>query len=186
VYASAIIGPIQKKHQGTGALAISMRLMARSDGARRTLETQYDVRRQMSPSRSKIIARPRSLMHLAALSNIFWLPRPLAARLATLTTYAAPDAGSNSKLCDFLQKYRSPSLPLVRLSDPPAMVEFGRFGILANGRPITLGGRAFDVLMALTEASRAVVSKEERLGRVWLIEDRTRATSGRRFPLSQN
>jgi hypothetical protein len=28
------------------------------------------------------------------------------------------------------------------------MVEFGRFGILADGRPIRLGGRAFDVLMA--------------------------------------
>jgi hypothetical protein len=66
------------------------------------------------------------------------------------------------------------------------MVEFGRFGILADGRPITLGGRAFDVPMALSAASRAVISKEERLGRVWLIVDRTRATSGRRFPLSQN
>jgi hypothetical protein len=33
------------------------------------------------------------------------------------------------------------------------MVEFGRFGILANGRPIRLGGRAFDVLMALVEVS---------------------------------
>ena len=39
------------------------------------------------------------------------------------------------------------------------MVEFGRFGILADGRPIRLGGRAFDVLMALIEAPRAVVSK---------------------------
>jgi hypothetical protein len=66
------------------------------------------------------------------------------------------------------------------------MVEFARFGILADGRPITLGGRAFDVPMALSEASQAAVSKEERLGRVRLIEDRTRATSGRRFPLSQN
>jgi hypothetical protein len=39
------------------------------------------------------------------------------------------------------------------------MVEFGRFGILADGRPIRLGGRVLDVLMALIEASQAVVSE---------------------------
>jgi hypothetical protein len=33
------------------------------------------------------------------------------------------------------------------------MVELGRFGILADGRPIRLGGCVFDVLMALIEAS---------------------------------
>jgi hypothetical protein len=33
------------------------------------------------------------------------------------------------------------------------MVEFGRFAILADGRPIMLSGRAFDVPMALIEAS---------------------------------
>jgi len=57
--------------------------------------------------------------------------------------------------------------PQVASPIPPAMVEFGRFGTLADGRPIRLGGRAFDVLMALIEASRAVVSKHELLGRVW-------------------
>jgi hypothetical protein len=31
---------------------------------------------------------------------------------------------------------------------PRPQVEFGRFGILAAGRPIRLGGRAVDVLMA--------------------------------------
>jgi hypothetical protein len=37
------------------------------------------------------------------------------------------------------------------------MVELDRFGILADGRPIRLGGRAFDVLlMAQIEVSRAV------------------------------
>ena len=46
------------------------------------------------------------------------------------------------------------------------MVEFGRFGILADGRPIRLGGRACDVLMALIEASGAVVGKDELLSRV--------------------
>ena len=41
------------------------------------------------------------------------------------------------------------------------MVEFGRFEILADGRPIRPGGRAFDLLLALIEASRAAVSKDE-------------------------
>jgi DNA-binding winged helix-turn-helix (wHTH) protein len=46
------------------------------------------------------------------------------------------------------------------------MVEFGRFGILADGRPIRLGGRAVDVLMALIETSGAVVGKDELSSRV--------------------
>jgi DNA-binding winged helix-turn-helix (wHTH) protein len=63
---------------------------------------------------------------------------------------------------------------MVRLSDPPAVIEFGRFKILphrrqllADGRPIRLGARAFDVLMALIDASGAVVGKDELLSRVW-------------------
>jgi predicted ATPase len=54
------------------------------------------------------------------------------------------------------------------------MFEFGRFAVLplrrellADGRPIELGGRAFDVLMALIEAGGAVLSKDELLRRVW-------------------
>ena len=46
------------------------------------------------------------------------------------------------------------------------MVEFGRFGIFADGRPIRLGGRVFDVLTRLIEASRAVVSMDELSRRV--------------------
>jgi DNA-binding winged helix-turn-helix (wHTH) protein len=42
------------------------------------------------------------------------------------------------------------------------MVEFGRFGTLADGRPVN--GRAFD---ALIEASGAVVGKDELVSRVW-------------------
>jgi TolB-like protein/predicted ATPase/DNA-binding winged helix-turn-helix (wHTH) protein/class 3 adenylate cyclase/Tfp pilus assembly protein PilF len=63
---------------------------------------------------------------------------------------------------------------MVRQSDAPATVEFGRFQVvpyrrqlLAAGQPITLGGRAFDVLMALIEASGAVVSKDELLRLAW-------------------
>ena len=56
----------------------------------------------------------------------------------------------------------------------PAAIEFGRFRVLplrrellAEGRPLELGGRAFDVLMALIEASGAVVSKDALMHRVW-------------------
>jgi DNA-binding winged helix-turn-helix (wHTH) protein len=47
-------------------------------------------------------------------------------------------------------------------SDPPLELTFGRFRVLperrevlADGWPIKLGGRAFDVLMALIEARGA-------------------------------
>ena len=67
--------------------------------------------------------------------------------------------------------------------DAPAIVEFGRFKVvphrrelLAEGRPIELGGRAFDVLIALVEASGTVVSKDELMRRVWagrIVEENT-------------
>jgi DNA-binding winged helix-turn-helix (wHTH) protein len=51
---------------------------------------------------------------------------------------------------------------------------FGRFRalprsrvLLADGVPVELGNRAFDVLMALIEAKGALVSKDELLDRVW-------------------
>lgn len=54
------------------------------------------------------------------------------------------------------------------------MIEFGRFqGLLhrrelfVDGRVLELGGRAFDILMALIEASGTVVSKDALLNRVW-------------------
>ena len=63
---------------------------------------------------------------------------------------------------------------MVRPSDPPAIIEFGNFSILphrrqllAEGRPIRLGGRAFDLLLALLEAPGAVVGKDELLSRIW-------------------
>jgi len=59
-------------------------------------------------------------------------------------------------------------------SESPADLAFGRFRIslqrrelLADARPIKLGGRAFDVLMALIEARGAVVSKDALMARVW-------------------
>ena len=59
-------------------------------------------------------------------------------------------------------------------SDAPAGISFGRFlllphrrELLADGQPVKLGGRAFDVLMALIEAHGAVVSKNALMERVW-------------------
>jgi predicted ATPase/DNA-binding winged helix-turn-helix (wHTH) protein len=59
-------------------------------------------------------------------------------------------------------------------SDPTPGLTFGRFllmphrrELLADGRPVKLGGRAFDVLMALIEAHGAVVSKKALMARVW-------------------
>jgi predicted ATPase/DNA-binding winged helix-turn-helix (wHTH) protein len=56
----------------------------------------------------------------------------------------------------------------------PAAIEFGRFRVLprrreflVEDRPLDLGGRAFDVLMALIEASGAVVGKDTLMHRVW-------------------
>jgi adenylate cyclase len=56
----------------------------------------------------------------------------------------------------------------------PASVAFGRYRVLAHrrevladGRPIELGGRAFDVLTALIEAKGAVVGKDQLIRRAW-------------------
>src|SRR6201984_2847247 len=53
-------------------------------------------------------------------------------------------------------------------------VEFGRFRLLphrrelyADGVAVELGSRAFDVLMVLTEARGALVTKDEIMARVW-------------------
>src|SRR5712671_7412065 len=55
-----------------------------------------------------------------------------------------------------------------------AMLEFGRFCVLlrrrqlvADGVPIKLGTRAFDLLLALLEADGSLVTKEEFMSRVW-------------------
>src|SRR6516164_3172896 len=70
---------------------------------------------------------------------------------------------------------------MVAVSGAPASFEFGRFRILpqrrevlVDGRPMELGGRAFDALIVLIEADGAVVSKDELMSRVWpgrIVED---------------
>jgi len=59
-------------------------------------------------------------------------------------------------------------------SDPSATLVIGHFHVVpyrrelsADGRSIKLGGRAFDVLMALIDARGAVVSKHALMARVW-------------------
>ena len=71
-------------------------------------------------------------------------------------------------------------------SERLAGIAFGRFQVspdrrevLADGRPVKLGGRAFDVLMALIEARGAVVSKDALMTRVWpgrIIEENSLAS----------
>src|SRR5947207_12761428 len=53
-------------------------------------------------------------------------------------------------------------------------LEFGRFRVLlrrrqllADGVPIELGTRAFDLLLALLEADGSLVTEEELMSRVW-------------------
>jgi DNA-binding winged helix-turn-helix (wHTH) protein len=70
-------------------------------------------------------------------------------------------------------------------SERLAGISFGRFQVspdrremLADGRPLKLGGRAFDVLMALIEAHGAVVSKDALMKRGWpgrIIEENSLA-----------
>ena len=63
----------------------------------------------------------------------------------------------------------------MRLTDEAqGAVEFGRFRLLphrrelrADGVAVELGSRAFDILMVLTEARGALVTKDELLARVW-------------------
>jgi DNA-binding winged helix-turn-helix (wHTH) protein len=59
-------------------------------------------------------------------------------------------------------------------SEAPASPAFCRFQVLphrrellADGRPIKLGGCAFDVLIALIEARGAVIGKDALMARVW-------------------
>src|ERR1700719_3541442 len=55
-----------------------------------------------------------------------------------------------------------------------AAIEFGRFRmllrrrqLLADGVPIEIGPRAFDLLLVLLESDGALVTKEELMSRVW-------------------
>ncbi len=74
--------------------------------------------------------------------------------------------------------WRENPLPIDAKRSSPATADeslgFGRFRVLlrrrqllADGVPVELGTRAFDLLLALLEADGLLVSKDELLGRVW-------------------
>src|SRR5882757_2574873 len=61
-----------------------------------------------------------------------------------------------------------------QVTDASTAVDFGRFRILprqrellADNLPVELGGRAFDLLLALIEAEGTIVSKHALIARVW-------------------
>jgi predicted ATPase len=63
---------------------------------------------------------------------------------------------------------------MITVSSSPAIIEFSRFRVVphrrqlfVDGRPVRLGGRTFDVLMALIEVSGVVVSKDALMSRIW-------------------
>src|ERR1700754_3315282 len=63
---------------------------------------------------------------------------------------------------------------MATLPPSPTSIVFGRFQLLphrrellADGQPVMLGGRAYDVLMMLIEAQGAIVSKDALMARVW-------------------
>ena len=67
-----------------------------------------------------------------------------------------------------------PTLDGANRSAAEASLEFGRFRVrlrqrqlLADGVPLELGTRAFELLLVLLEANGSLVSKEQLLARVW-------------------
>jgi DNA-binding winged helix-turn-helix (wHTH) protein len=67
-----------------------------------------------------------------------------------------------------------PTLDSGNRSSAEASLDFGRFRVLlcqrqllADGVPIELGTRAFELLLALLEANGSLISKEQLLARVW-------------------
>ena len=75
------------------------------------------------------------------------------------------------------QRYQNSSGKFGHEASPSAAdatIEFGRFRLLmrrrqlhADGVPVELGTRAFDVLVVLIDADGALVTKDELLARVW-------------------
>src|SRR5258707_4445287 len=70
------------------------------------------------------------------------------------------------------RRYNHDSMPA--LPEVPATIEFGRFKVvrhrrelLADDRPVELGGRAFDTLMALIDARGTVLDKNHLMSLVW-------------------
>jgi len=79
---------------------------------------------------------------------------------------------------------------MIPVTVAPTAIEFGRFRVLPHRRelladdlPVQLGGRAFDVLMALIEARGAVVRKDVLMSQVWpdrIVEENIWLSTSRR------
>src|SRR5579863_2136190 len=80
----------------------------------------------------------------------------------------------------FATKLMDPSYPRIAMhhqvsaSNSDTIVRFGRFCVLprtrqllAEGTPVEVGSRAFDLLMVLIEARGDLVSNDEIMNRVW-------------------
>src|SRR6516225_22093 len=92
---------------------------------------------------------------------------------SSTSTGASHGCRHSTKNLKFLQTRRIVT-DMVAGADLPASVGFGRFRVLPHrrellidGQPAKLGGRAFDILIALIEARGAVVSKNALMARVW-------------------
>jgi TolB-like protein/DNA-binding winged helix-turn-helix (wHTH) protein/Tfp pilus assembly protein PilF len=87
----------------------------------------------------------------------------------------APSEAGLTPLIEYEISLKDLKGPAMRLTDgAQGAVEFGRFRLLPHGRElradgvaVELGSRAFDILMVLTEARGALVTKDEIMARVW-------------------
>src|SRR4051794_39904480 len=109
------------------------------------------------------ISRAARGMYLLINARHGQVRRGWAARLLHIASGACPAAGH------LLTSPTSPVCwpPMGSAPQPSAGVAFGRFRVLprrrellADGQPVALGGRTFDVLMTLIEARGAVVSTD--------------------------
>src|SRR5437764_6228284 len=100
-------------------------------------------------------------------------PRQIA-RCHDSRRWAAKETNTHPELALWDENPLAPGANRRSSTTTDAAVEFGRFRVLlrqrqllADGGPIELGTRAFDLLMALLEADGLLISKEELLSRVW-------------------
>ncbi|HEX4614307.1 MAG TPA: transcriptional regulator, partial [Stellaceae bacterium] len=99
-----------------------------------------------------------------------------AASCSSIEALALNIPHAEDSLADFSRadEALTPSVAVDLASETPTIVEFGRFVVLphrrellADGLSIKLGGRAFDVLMALIEARGTVLDNRALMARVW-------------------
>jgi DNA-binding winged helix-turn-helix (wHTH) protein len=105
--------------------------------------------------------------------NLRTNPRQIARR-PNPRRWAAMETNTHPELALWHENPLAPGANRSSSTTADAAVEFGRFRVLlrqrqllADGVPVELGTRAFDLLLALVEADGLLISKEELLSRVW-------------------